>query len=199
MAAKPTARTRRDRWADWAVIGVLVVALLLGWGVKAVAEGQRTTYTDDETGLTVRYPKGWLLKSDDKLAFQAIDPGSGDFKTTYQVRVYPIDATANVTSTLSMVLNNASLARAQKTTAYRLFDIVEGDEIGDQPTMEATYAFVVEGSDLFVQRMPVVVQGLDVAVAQGDMAYVFSLLAADSAFEDAEKTFRRFIETAEGQ
>jgi hypothetical protein len=199
MAAKPSARTRRDRWADWAVIGVLIVALLLGWGVKALAEGQRTTFADEETGLTVRYPKDWMLKSDAKLVFQAVDPASGDFKTTYQIRAYPIDATASVTSTLSVVLNNASLAQAQQRTAYRLFDMAEGGQIGGQPTMEATYVFVVEGSDLFVQRMPVVVRGLDIAVAQGDTAYVFTLLAADSAFEDAEKGFRRFVEAAEGQ
>jgi hypothetical protein len=178
---------------------VLIVALLLGWGVKALAEGQRTTFTDAETGLSVRYPKDWMLKSGANLVFQAVDPASGDFKTTYQIRAYPIDATASVTPTLSVVLNNASLAQAQQRTAYRLFEIVEGDELDGQLTMEATYVFVVEGSDRFVQRMPVVVRGLDIAVARGDTAYVFTLLAADPAFEDAEKAFRRFVGAAELQ
>lgn len=197
MAKKVSVRTPRDRWADWAVIGVVVVALLLGWGVMAVAQGQRGVYADDRTGLTVRYPQGWLLKAGEDLIFQAVDPASGEFKTTYQVRLVPIDATAAVTPTLAAVLNNVSLARAQEGTAYRLFDIVEGQPIGGRPTMEATYVYVMESSNLFVQRLPVIVQGLDVAVAHGDRAYVFSLLASQKNWEKAESAFRRFVRSAE--
>jgi len=197
MAAKKPVRTRRDRWADWAVIGVLLVALLLGWAVKAVAEGQRDTYTDTENKLTVRYPRGWLVKTDEDMAFQVVDPSSGDFKTTYQVRVWPIDTTGEMTPTLTMVLNNSSLDRAQEGLAYRLFDTLQGEDKDDQPTMETTYVYVKPGSDLFMQQMPVVVQGLDIAVARGDKAYVFSLLASQAEFEGAEAAFRRFVKSAE--
>jgi hypothetical protein len=175
----------------------LIVALLLGWVVKAVAEGRRDTYTDTQHELTLRYPRGWLLKADEDLAFQAVDPGSGDFKTTYQVRIWPIDATGEMTPTLTLVLNNNSLERAQEGVAYRLFDTVEGAERDGQPTMEMTYVYVEPGSDLFMQQMPVVVQGLDIAVGHGDEAYVFSLLASQAEFEGAEAAFRRFVRSAE--
>jgi hypothetical protein len=194
---RQASRRRHDRWADWAVIGVLAVALLLGWAVMSLAEGQRATYTDAEVGLTVRYPRGWLLKANERLVFQALDPDSGPFKTTYQIRAWPIDATARVTPTLSSVLNDASLSRAQEGTAYRMFDVVEGRGSDDQPAMEATYVYVVESADFFTQQMPVVVQGLDVAVARGGQAYVFSLLAEKDVFEAAAPAFRRFVETAE--
>jgi hypothetical protein len=197
MTAKRPVRTRRDRWADWAVIGVLIVALLLGWVVKVVAEGRRDTYTDTQHGLTLRYPRGWLLKADEDLAFQAVDPGSGDFKTTYQVRIWPIDGTAELTPTLTVVLNNNSLERAQEGLAYRLFDTVGGTEKDGQSTMEMTYVYVEPGSDLFMQQMPVVVQGLDIAVGHGDKAYVFSLLASEAEFEGAVAAFRRFVKSAE--
>jgi hypothetical protein len=36
-----------------------------------------------------------------------------------------------------------------------------------------------------------------VAVARGDRAYIFSLLATEDAFDDAQKAFRRFVESAE--
>lgn len=197
MAKKVSVRMTRDRWADWAVIGVVVVALLLGWGVMALAQGQRGTYADERTGLTVRYPQGWLLKAGENFAFQAVDPASGDFKTTYQVRLMPIDATAAVTPTLASVLNNASLARAREGTAYRLLDIVEGQEVDGQPTMEASYVYVVESSNLFTQRLPVVILGLDVAMARGDRAYIFSLLASQDNFKKAEPAFRQFVKSAE--
>jgi hypothetical protein len=197
MIAKAPARTRRDRWADWALVGTLAIALLLGWALKTYAESQTNAFTNDEAGLTVRYPKNWLLGADEKLAFQALNPDSGEFKTTYQVRSWLIDTTASVTPTLAAVLNDASLARAPGTTAFRIFDIEEGEEIDEQPTMQSTYVYVVESSDLFMQRMPVIVMGLDIAMARGDQAYVFSLLASNDDFEDAEAAFRRFVKAAE--
>ena len=197
MTVQKPVRARRDRWADWAVVGVLVVALLLGWAVKSWAQGQRATFADADAGLSLRYPRGWLLKSDDKLAFQAIAPSSGRFKTTYQVRIWPVAATSDITPTLTSVLNDASLSRAQQGTAFRLFDIEPGEDIDGQPAMESTYVFVVESTDLFSQRMPTVVEGLDVAVMRGDQVYVFSLLAEESAFNDAQKQFRRFVKSAD--
>jgi hypothetical protein len=197
MARKPSARTRRDRWADWAVVLVFAAALLLGWAVMAYAEGQQETFVDSERGLTVYYPQDWLLKQGQDLAFEAVDPTSGGFKTSYQIRVWPIDATAALTPSLASVLSDASLARAQQATAYRLFDVVPGKGVNGQPTMEATYAFVVEGSDLFVQTMPAVIQGLDVAVPHGDQAYVFTLLASKEAYEAARPAFLKFVRAAE--
>jgi hypothetical protein len=192
-------RHRRDRWADWAVIGVLALALLLGWAVMALAQGQRSTYTNAGAGLTLRYPKDWLLTTGEDVAFRAVDAQAADFKTTYEVRVQPIGAGQATTPNLAVVLNNASLARARQSTAYRLFDVIDGSDVGGGPSMEATYVYVQEGTDLFVQRMPVVVLGLDVAIARGDRAYVFTLLAAQDSFDQAEPAFRRFIASAEVQ
>jgi len=197
--------SRRDRWADWAVVGVLVVALLLGGGAMVLAQGQSETATNAEAGLTVRYPQGWLLKTgqDESLAFQAVDPASGVFKTTLEVRVVPIspdaaaiDATGSTTSILALVLGNLSLSRAQQTTAYRQLEVKEGANIGRQPSMEAAYVYVHEGGDLFVQQLPVVVRGLDVATVRGDRAYVLSLLAAQDLLPAAQAQFRRFVASA---
>jgi hypothetical protein len=197
MVAKSSTRTVRDRWADWAVVGVVAVALMLGCVVKAQTEGQRASHTDSGSGLTVHYPDHWLLRQDDNLAFRAVDPGAGEFKTMVQVRVWPVDATHEVTANLSIVLNNASLARAQEVTAYRLHGISPGVEIKGEPTLEASYVYVTDSSDPFFQRIPAVVLGLDVALVREDGAYVFSLLAADDEFGDAERAFRRFVESAE--
>lgn len=188
---------RRDRWADWAVIGVLVLALLLGSAVVALADRQTNVYTNDAAGLTVSYPQGWLVKPAEFLAFQAVDPNAGEFKTTYQVQTVPVVAGEPVTSTLAAALNSLSIGRAQGQTAYRLFDLVEGQPMDGQPTMEATYAYVLASSDMFSQRMPVVVQGLDIAANKGDQAVIFSLLASKDAFAAAEQDFRRFVAAAE--
>jgi hypothetical protein len=190
-------RSRRDRWADWAVIGVLAVALLLGTVVMVLAQGQTSQTTAAEAGLILRYPQGWLVKPAEGLAFQAVDPEAGEFKTTYQAQVIPIVAGDPVTPTLALALNNLSLSRAQQQTAYRLFDVVEGKPVAGRSVMEATYAFVLKGNDLFSQRLPVVVQGLDIAVARGEQAVIFTLLASKDAFAAVEPEFRRFVGSAE--
>ena len=196
MTKSSSARTRRDRWSDLAVVAALVLALALGWGVMVLAQGQRETFTDAASGLTVDYPRGWLVKGDDHLTFQVVDPVAGDFKTTYQVRAWPISASEALTPSLGAILSDASLSRAQEGTAYRLLDIREGRAIKGQPTMEAEYVYVVEGADLFVQQLPVVVRGLDVAVAVGDRAFIFSLLAGKDNWNRAQPGFRDLVESA---
>jgi hypothetical protein len=199
MTIERSARTRRDRWADWAVVGTLVLALLLGWAVMALAQGRHDTYANDEAGFAVRYPADWLHRDLEGTAFRVVDPASGSYKTTYEVRTALLDQTQDPASALALVLNNASLSRAQKTSAYRLFEIVEGQEIDGRPSMEATYVFVHEPGDMFVQQMPVVVLGLDIAVAGQDRAYVFTLLAAQEDFDQPEDLFRKFVKSAEIQ
>lgn len=192
-----SARTRRDRWSDWAVIAVLVVALLLGWAVMAAARGQRTTWTDADMGLTLTYPRDWLVQSNDGLAFRAVDSQSGAWPTTYEVRLMPLDAGTPLTPTLSMVLNNTSLTRAQRSTAYQLLDLAPGGEIGGQPSMEAAYVLVAQEDDPLVQRIPAVMLGLDIAVAGDGQAAVFSLVATKDAFDAAEHAFRTFVRSAQ--
>lgn len=199
METKTPNRKRSDRWADWAVIGVFVVALLLGTAVMALAQNQTSEYVQAETGLTLNYPQGWLVRPAEGLVFQAVDPQSGVFNTAYQVRMSPIQAGGAVSPTLAFVLNNLSLGRASSETAYRLFEVTEGTVMSGQPTMEASYVYVAEPGDLFTQAVPVVVHGLDIAVARGDQAYVYSLLAEEDTFASAEQGFRRFVQTAATQ
>lgn len=192
-----TARSRRDRWSDWAVIALLVVALLLGWAVMTAARGQRATLADPDTGLTVEYPRDWLVQSAEGVAFRAVEPHSGAWPTTYEVRLSPMDASAPLTPALTMALNNASLTRARQSTAYRLLEIVPGDDVDGQPSMEATYALVAEAEDPLSQRIPAVMLGLDVALARDGQAAVFSLVAPEDSFADVERSFRAFVRSAE--
>jgi len=175
---------------------VLAVALLLGWGVMVCTQRQRESYTDPLTGLSVSYPKGWLLKAEEGLAFQALDPGSNGFKTTYQTRSLTISASEPLTSSLAVALSDASLSRAQEGTAFRMLDLGEGEVVHGVPTMEAEYVYVVEGKDLFVQALPSVVRGLDIALTVGDRAFLFSLLAEEDEYNRAIRDFRTIVASA---
>lgn len=191
--AKRTASSR-DRWADWAVVGVVIVALLLGWALKVSAENKTSSYSNE--GVTVQYPDGWLLDEKAGYVVKVSDPNSGPFRTTYIVQTDAIDAGASETAALISLLNNVSLSRAQTATAYKLFQ-VEEVQIRGKPAIKATYVYVEEKPDPFRESTPVVVEGMDYAFVEGGKVYVFTLLAAESDFAAAEGRFRAFVESAE--
>lgn len=209
MTTAQTFRTRRDRWADWLVIGIVVVALLLGWAVKAWAEGSAGSFTDPETGLTLRYPVGWLTGSAEDYVFKARDPHSGPFKITYQVTADKLDP-ARPMSLLDAV-NATTLGRARQLTAFRLLDIESVDEEG-QPLLAdidaeggeykapsaiwSRYVYIEEKPDPFAESLPAVVLGLDYTTVKGEYLYTFTLRASEADFDRAEKDFRAFIQDA---
>jgi hypothetical protein len=189
-------RLGRDRWADLAVMATVAMALLLGWVVMRWIEGERQAYSSETGTLTVFHPRRWVVGSDDGFLFRAQDPESAGFGTTYQVRRLPAPVASAVTPTLASVLNDLSLGRAQNTIGYRLLDLRVGAQLRGQPTMESSYVYVDEAPDPLARRMPVVVEGMDVAQSYGGFVYVFSLQAAADGFQKAERPFRAFVETA---
>ena len=62
----------QDRWADWVVVGVVIVALLLGWALKVSAENKTLSYSSE--GVTVHYPYGWLLDNKSGYIVKVSDP-----------------------------------------------------------------------------------------------------------------------------
>jgi hypothetical protein len=164
-----------------------------------MAESTCVAATDEASGLTVCHPPNWMVADSDASVnvVSVMDPSATDFKTTYSVSLWPIQASESTTSTLALALNNASFTRAQSgVTAYRLLDLRPGIALGERPTMETSYVYVVDGGDLFAQNLPVIVMGLDIAVGHGDQAYIFSLAAARDSFDVAERDFRRFVRSA---
>jgi len=195
MAGNNTVRTRRDRWADWLVVGVVVVALALGWATKSWAQGARESFTLSETGLTVAYPAGWLVGSDEDYAFRARDPHSGAFKTSYLIEAQKLDPARPVS--LVDAVNLTSVSRARRLTAFRMLDIDTMGEEGQTPSaIWARYVYVEEKPDPFRETLPAVVLGLDYAAVRGEYLYTFTLLAAEADFEAAEAGFRAFIQDA---
>jgi hypothetical protein len=209
MTMASNLRTRRDRWADWLVVGVIVVALLLGWAAKSWAEGSTESFTEAETGLSLNYPAGWLAGSSEDYLFQARDPQSGLFKTTYRIVADKLDP--DRPRSLVDAVNTTSVSRARKLTAFRLLDIVPVDEEGQALTsnmeMEggepkapraiwARYVYVEEKPDPFRESLPVVVLGLDYTAVRGDYLYTVTLLASEASFDQAEQEFKTFLQDA---
>ena len=195
MTMAKTLRSRRDRWADWLVVGVVIVALLVGWAVKAWTVSGTESFLDPETGLALNYPAGWLMGSAEDYVFRARDPQSGPFKITYQVTAGKLDPARPVS--LVDAVNATSVSRARKLTAFRLLDIETVGEEGQSPSaIWSSYVYVEKKPDPFRESLPVVVLGLDYTAVKGEYLYTFTLLASEADLNEAEKNFKAFIQDA---
>lgn len=195
MTMAATVRTRRDRWADWMVIGVVAAALVLGWAIKAVAEGSTDSFMDPETGLTLTYPSGWMMGSAEGYLLRVRDPHSGSFKTAYQVSADKLDPDRPMS--LVDAVNAASVSRARKLTAFRMLDIETIGEEGQSPSaVWSRYVYVEEKPDPFRDSLPAVVMGLDYTAVKGEYLYTFMLLASEADFGKAESDFIAFVKDA---
>src|SRR5450759_3597437 len=119
MSATTTLSSKTDsnyhRFADWAVIAVTVVALLVGWVFKNSVENRSVPFT--ASGITAQTPQGWQkasVKGNEIL--HVSDPFSLGFGTTYVIENIPIASGA----TDSQVASQLILERGQALTAYRV-------------------------------------------------------------------------------
>lgn len=183
---------RHALWADLAVIGVVVVALLLGVWVRSATLHSTEGFTFDNLGVTGRAPAGWTRQFGDDPLLRLRDLRSGVFATTLELRRRPLAAEADV----SMVLNALSLTRAADATAYTS-SRTEPVQVQEAIATQRGFTYVAVDHSPYVNRLPVIVRGVDVALRVADQVYVITYMAEAEAFDASYPYFRAFIEDLE--
>ena len=180
---------RRDRWVSWIVIALFVLALLLGWVVKAVAESRSTTYS--EGTFQVRYPEGWLrLEPEAPAIFQAADKPSGA-RTALTVEKRPL--APNTNRPLGVVLQALAMERGSNWMAYRVLETEEGVVIGGWEATHVSFAYVETNPNPFMETTPVVMRGEDYLIPAGDQAYIFTVTAPESNYDQAQRYLKDLV------
>jgi hypothetical protein len=178
---------RRDRWVSWFVVGLFVVALILGWVVKSAAEGRTETYSGNE--IIVKYPKGWYRADvEDPLLLQVDDTLAEPYKTTFRIQRRP-------EATLSAAQQALAFNRGRNWSAYRLLQIQNDVSFAGHDGMRVTFAYVETNPDPFRETVPVVIMGEDFyfPAKDGVHVYVFTLTAAEANYERARDDFESFV------
>ena len=190
MVAEVHARAqRRDRWVSWIVVGVVVVALLLGWLVKTAAEGRAVSYEVD--GTRVRYPVGWMRATvQPPVLLQVEDRLAPSFRTTLTLQRRPVPQSGRP---LAAVQQNLALERARTWTAYRVLGVQEAATIEGRTGMRVTFAYVETNPDPFLETVPVVMHGEDFLLPVGNGVYVVTLTAAEANYAQAQKHLRTLV------
>ena len=176
-----------QRFTDWAVIGVTVVALLAGWLTKNNVENRSVTFTD--AGISAQTPLGWLMTSaQGNEILHVTDPLSSGFGTTYIIENIPVALDASVGQTVSLL----TLQRGQALTAYRVLEQKQVTVFG-QAAYEISYVYIESNPNLTHNEMPNIVRGLDYIYLNGDHAVVATYWADEKAFDSGLGHFQRFL------
>jgi len=181
---------RRDRWVSWLVIGVFLVALLLGWVVKAAAEGR--TVAHEAGNLRVRYPAGWVrTEAEPPVLLRVEDRWAAPFRTTLTLQRRPLPPDGE--KPVGIVQQALTLERARDWTAYRVLRMEESASIEGRTGMRVTFAYVETNPNPFLETVPVVMYGEDFLFPVGDQVYIVTLTAAEANYARGQKALRAFL------
>jgi hypothetical protein len=177
----PQPQLTQERRSAALTILLLLVALLLGWGVKTAV--QNATRPIEQSGFTAEIPAGWLVQEGaGDFVFLARNPLALD--ELYRVSLLP------AASELDVVAENRNLARAQIDDTYRVIT-AEPIVFAGQDGYKVSFARV----DLDSPGVPHVVEGLDYYFVRADDVMVLSLEAHSEHFAGALPGFQRFAQS----
>lgn len=187
---------RRDRWVSWLVIGVVVVALLLGWLVRVLAEGRTVSF--EGAGIRARYPAGWVrVETHSPLLFWVEERTAQPYRTRLTVERRPVPP--GVPNPLGAVEQMLVLERGW--IAYRPLEVATETVAlsGPVPALHVTFAYVEPNNNPFLSTLPVVMMGDEYLLLAGDQAYVVTLTAAEANYPKARRQLEAFLRSLQLQ
>lgn len=169
---------RRDRWADWAVIGLVAVALAAGLVLRSVILSRTLSFNVASAGITGRYPANWVHETGEDPLLRVRDPLGGKFKTVLELRSRPLASGED----LALALDALTLERAGQVAAYKILD-TDHVAVDGRAALRRTFAYAHVDRNPYVDALPVVVRGIDVALQDGDRLIIATLLAKDDVLD----------------
>jgi len=183
---------RRDRWADWAVVALVVLALVLGWALREAVLFRTAPFTIAEAGISGRCPATWVREVGEDPLLRVRNPLSGEFGTVLELRSRPLAAEAEP----AMVLDALVLERASQVTAYQTLS-TDQLLVGEETATGRTFTYVHVDHSPYVDRLPVVVRGVDLALRDGGRVVVVTFLAGAGHFDAHYRYFRALVDSLE--
>ena len=195
---------RRERWGDWAVVALVALALVLGWVLREVTLSRAVPFTVVEASISGRCPADWVRETGDDPLLRVRDPLGGEFDTVLELRSRPLAAEAEP----AIVLDALALERASQVAAYRTLgtdQVLVGGETATRRTpathrtlaTRRTFNYVHVDPNPYLNRLPVVVQGMDLALRDDGRLIVVTFLADVDHFDAHHRYLRAFVESLE--
>jgi len=181
---------RRDRWADWAVVVLVAVALTMGAALREAVLSRTVPFTIVEASISGRCPATWVRETGDDPLLRVRDPAGGEFGAVLELRSRPLAAEAEP----ALVLDALALERAGQVVAYQTLS-TDQVVVGGETATRRTFTYVQVDRNPYVRRLPVVVQGMDLALRDDGRIIVVTFLDDVDNFDAHYRYFRAFVES----
>ena len=181
---------RRERRAELAVLALVLVALLLGLALRQRVMSETVPFEAGD--ISGECPARWLRQMGDDPLLRAEDPLGGLFNTVLELRVVALAEEAEV----ALALDALALDRARGSSSYRALG-TDTVVVGGETAMQRRFVYVYDDPNPYLQRLPVVVQGAELALRDDGRVIVATLLAAEDEFDSEQARFVDFVESLE--
>ena len=175
-----------QRRNDLLMIGVILFAIFLGWGVRTKSIDAQRTFALGNQLPNLSYPAAWLEAESDGVLFRAIDPAS---PSTFDARVELVVRDVKEGETLDQISISWPLGRGQTLERFRNLNAVVTQHAEGAPGLLLTYAYIADPTrESGSLGLPVVVKGQDLLFIANDgigERLVAVTVAADAAEWDA--------------
>ncbi|MCC6904475.1 MAG: hypothetical protein IT326_01450 [Anaerolineae bacterium] len=161
---------------------------MLGLILQQTSVTQTWRYISRTAGLEANYPAGWLVDETGPYVARLRSPGNRPFKTQYLITTVPAGGQTSVRN----VLDSLTLQRSVSLSAYRVLSVEEVSTGGSTFT-RMKFAFVDADPNPFIQRLPVVVLGMDVVIIDGNRAIILTYMADQDTYDSGLAAFERFL------
>lgn len=185
-----TRARRRDRWVAWIVVGVFLLALVIGAVLKMLAESRSVEYQGD--GFRLNYPAGWVRQTNLQPPYllQVEDLGAAPTRTTITLQRRPLPQH----DPLGVVQRDLTIERKTGEWAgYRELSLETGVQINGWEGLHITFAYVEMEPDPFRSSLPVVMHGEDYLFVGKSGVYILTLTAAEENYARAQGLFLALV------
>ncbi len=180
--------TQNDRLSALLVFMMLIGSLTFGFLLRQQDTNEIWSYISREAGVEAYYPAGWLTDEQGAYVARIRDPKARPFKTQYVVTAFPYGPESSVRN----VLDSVTIQRANDLSAYRVLSIQQISYGGVMLT-QMDFAYVDADPNPFIQRLPVVVQGRDIVIIDGNRAIVVTFMSEQATFDENLPAFEQFL------
>jgi hypothetical protein len=201
---------RQDTISTLLVVGLTILAVILGALLWNSVVNRTTTYTD-AAKLQITYPAGWVLSdtgAETSTAGQITvsNQKAGIAPTKFEIQRAAVDASSPVTSSLALIANGLTATRARNLSSYKVLgtEAFTGSgadkkpiQIKGLPGYKTSFVYVNTPSNALQGNIPSVMLGEDWLVLKGDKVYVFTLHSTQANRDTALPLFEKFVDSAQ--
>lgn len=177
---------------DPAVLFFVIVCLFFGWFIKATVEGRETAFSDDESGVTLKYPKGWRNLPQNGTILSVSNPQcASTFKTKFTFSVHSWGEEVGVNN----FITDLSVKRSNSVALYRIITRTPV-ELSSSEATKLEYAYAIDPVRMRAGAVsiPIVVRAFDIIVPKDNQMYVFTFAADEKEYK---KNLAKFLSIAD--